>query len=106
MNLRAKLFPVLVAACAVALVAVSYAQYRRGVRAAEDTLRADTEASARRFARAVVSERDARLAELSALAHAPEFDDFWLRGGRAAQGQARGASGGRAGSGASVDALV
>jgi signal transduction histidine kinase len=80
MNLRAKLFPALVAACVAVLVLLCLAQYRRSSRAAEESLRADVEGRAHRFGRAVESQHDGRINELFDLAYAPELDKFWVRG--------------------------
>jgi signal transduction histidine kinase len=63
MNLRAKLFPALLIACVVCLVALTVVQYARSVRAVEDNLRADAEWRAAQFARAVETERAARARE-------------------------------------------
>lgn len=87
MNLRAKLFPALVAACVALLVLVCVAQYRRAVRAAKESLRADTEWRAARLARTVEEGRRARGEEIFELATSQPFDDFFVRPGAAASAQ-------------------
>jgi signal transduction histidine kinase len=68
MNLRAKLFPASVVACAAALACVCFAQYRRGVRAVDDELHAESARRASLFARGIESELRARERDADALA--------------------------------------
>jgi signal transduction histidine kinase len=79
MNLRAKLFPALVAACVALLVLLCFTQYRRSLRAAQESLRADTEWRAAQLARLVEKERRARADEIFELATSQPLDDFFVR---------------------------
>src|SRR5256885_2144615 len=92
MNLRSKLFPALLIACVACLVALTAVQYRRSVRAAEDHVRADAEWRASQFARAVESQRAARVREISDLAESAPVQDFFIHRGRPTPAQARGAA--------------
>ncbi|HEX8161689.1 MAG TPA: HAMP domain-containing protein, partial [Pyrinomonadaceae bacterium] len=87
MNLRAKLFPALVAACVALLVLVCLAQHVRSLRAAEESLRADTVWRASRLARAVEAERDARGEQIFELATSPPLYDFFASRGGSASAQ-------------------
>ncbi|MCA1643283.1 MAG: HAMP domain-containing protein [Acidobacteria bacterium] len=77
MNLRAKLFPALVAACVALLVLLCLAQYRRSLRAAEESLRADTGWRAARLARGVEAELRERSDDLARQAAAPTWGGLY-----------------------------
>jgi signal transduction histidine kinase len=77
MNLRAKLFPALVAACVASLVLLCVAQYRRSLRVAEESLRADTGWRATRLARGVEAELHERADDLARLANAPTWGELY-----------------------------
>jgi signal transduction histidine kinase len=77
MNLRAKLFPALVAACVASLMLLCVAQYRRSLRVAEDSLRADTGWRASRLARAVEAELRERADDLARQARAPTWGELY-----------------------------
>jgi signal transduction histidine kinase len=65
MSVRAKLYPALVVACIVALALLCFAQYHRGARAFEETLRADAEARAARLSSAFATELRERERDLA-----------------------------------------
>jgi signal transduction histidine kinase len=77
MNLRAKLFPALVAACVALLALLCAVQYRRSVRAAEESLRADTEWRAARLARGVEGELRERADDLARQAGAGVWGELY-----------------------------
>lgn len=77
MNLRAKLFPALVAACVVVLVLLCFAQYRRASRVAEESLRADTKWRAARLARGVEAELRERADDLARQAGAATWGELY-----------------------------
>jgi signal transduction histidine kinase len=77
MNLRAKLFPALVAACVALLALLCLAQYRRSSREAEESLRADTEWRASRLARGVEAELRERADDLAREAAAPTWGELY-----------------------------
>ncbi|HVG28250.1 MAG TPA: ATP-binding protein [Pyrinomonadaceae bacterium] len=77
MNLRAKLFPALFAACVALLALVSVAQYRRAARAAEESLRADTAWRAARLARGIEAELRERADDLARQAAAPAWGELY-----------------------------
>jgi signal transduction histidine kinase len=92
MNLRAKLFPALLITCVACLVALAFVQYRRSVRAAEDGLRADAEWRAAQFARAVESQRAARVREFDDLERSAPVREFFFHEGRLTPAQAHDAA--------------
>lgn len=89
MNLRAKLYPAFVVACIAALALFCFVQRERDVRAAEETLRADMQWRASQLARAVESQRAARVRELSDLEQSSPVQDFFIQRGRLTPEQAR-----------------
>lgn len=79
MKPRATLFHACVVACAAALVVLCLVAHRRGVRALDDELRAESSRRAALFARLFESELRAREADLDALADDPRLQDFVSR---------------------------
>jgi signal transduction histidine kinase len=77
MNLRAKLFPALVAACVASLVLLCVAQYRRTARVTQESLRADTGWRAARLARGVEAELRERADDLARQARAPTWGELY-----------------------------
>jgi signal transduction histidine kinase len=76
MNVRAKLFPAVIAACVALLAIVACVQYVRASRAAEDSLRDETVWRAARLARALEAELREREDDLARLAAAPAWSDI------------------------------
>lgn len=82
MSLRVRLFPVLVAVCTSALALLSVTQHLRAMKATEESLRADTEWRARRFAQALEAELRTREDDLNRLASAPAWIDTYRTAAR------------------------
>jgi signal transduction histidine kinase len=76
MNVRAKLFPALIAACVALLAIVACVQYVRASRAAEDSLRAETVWRAARLARALEAELRERESDLTRLSDSAAWSDI------------------------------